>query len=181
MALNPGSRVGPYEIVSAIGAGGMGEVYRAKDTTLGREVALKVLPDAFASDPDRLARFEREAKALAALNHPNIAQVYGFEGRALVMELLEGLTLRDLLKDGALPPRKAIDCAAQIASGLAASHDRGIIHRDLKPENVFVLHDGRVKILDFGQARQAAVPEVAAPSTFAAIEAVNMPCSAIAK
>lgn len=97
------------------------------------------------------------------------------------MELLEGLALRDLLTDGALPPRKAIDCAAQLARGLAASHDRGIIHRDLKPENVFVLHDGRVKILDFGQARQAAVPEAAAPSTFAAIEAVNMPCSAIAK
>ena len=147
----------------------MGEVYRARDTSLGREVALKVLPDAFAGDADRLARFEREAKALAALNHPNIAQVYGFEngpaeaGRhmgtaALVMELLEGQTLRDLLSEGPLPARKAIDCGAQIARGLAAAHDRGIIHRDLKPENVFVLRDGRVKILDFGLARPVDAP-----------------------
>ena len=117
MSLAPHSRIGPYEVLGSLGAGGMGEVYRAKDPALGREVAIKVLPDAFASDPDRLARFEREAKALAALNHPNIAQVYGFETNpaALVMELLEGETLRDRLKDGAMPARKAIDCGAQIA------------------------------------------------------------------
>jgi len=138
----------------------MGEVYRARDHALGREVAIKVLPDAFASDPDRLARFEREAKALAAINHPNIAQVYGFEKgpAALVMELLEGRTLRDVLSDGPLPARKAIDAGAQLARGLAAAHDRGLIHRDLKPENVFVLSDGRIKILDFGLARQVDTP-----------------------
>ncbi len=143
----------------------MGEVYRAHDTLLGREVALKVLPDAFANDPARLARFEREAKALAALNHPNIAQVYGFEGHALVMELLDGETLREALSDGPLPTRKALDCGAQIARGLAAAHDRGIIHRDLKPENVFVLPDGRIKILDFGLARQADTPTTDATET----------------
>ena len=160
MSLAPHSRIGPYEIIAPIGAGGMGEVYRAKDLALGREVAIKVLPDAFASDPDRLARFEREAKALAALNHPNIAQVFGFEKSpvALVMELLEGQTLRDVLADGPLPARKAIDYGAQLARGLAAAHDRGIIHRDLKPENVFVLTDGRIKILDFGLARQVDAP-----------------------
>ena len=170
MSLAPRSRIGPYEIISPLGAGGMGEVYRARDSALGREVALKVLPDAFASDPDRLARFEREAKALAALNHPNIAQVYGFEKTpaALVMELLEGRTLRDVLSDGPLPTRKAIDCGAQIARGLAAAHDRGIIHRDLKPENVFVLTDGRVKILDFGLARQVDTPVSGATQTMTA-------------
>ena len=162
MSLAPHSRIGPYDIISKLGEGGMGEVYRANDPALGREVAIKVLPDAFASDPDRLARFAREAKALAALNHPNIAQVYGFEGSALVMELLEGETLRDRLRDGAMPARKAIDCGAQIARGLAAAHDRGIIHRDLKPENVFVLTDGRIKILDFGLARQIDAPVAAA-------------------
>lgn len=148
----------------------MGEVYRANDPALGREVAIKVLPDAFASDPDRLARFEREAKALAAINHPNIAQVYGFEKNpaALVMELLEGRTLRDLLSEGPLPARKAIDYGAQLARGLAAAHDRGIIHRDLKPENVFVLTDGRIKILDFGLARQVEAPVSGATKTMTA-------------
>ncbi len=154
MSLAPGNTIGPYTIVSAIGAGGMGEVYRATDTRLGRAVAIKVLPDAVAGDPDRLARFEREARALAALNHFNIAQVYGFEGRALIMELLEGETLRERLSRGPLPIRKAIEFATQIARGLAAAHDRGIIHRDLKPENVFIVTDGHVKILDFGLARQ---------------------------
>ncbi len=162
--LAAGTRIGSYEIVGSLGAGGMGEVYRAKDPALGREVAIKVLPDAFANDSDRLARFEREAKALAALNHPNIAQVYGFEKSpaALVMELLEGRTLRDVLSEGPLPARKAIDAGAQLARGLAAAHDRGLIHRDLKPENVFVLTDGRIKILDFGLARQADAPIAAA-------------------
>jgi serine/threonine protein kinase len=151
-----GTKLGNYEIVSAIGAGGMGEVYRALDTRLGRTVAIKFLPEAFASDADRLARFEREAKILASLNHPNIAQVYGFEDRALVMELLEGTTLRERLEEGTLPVRKAVEYAVQIARGLAAAHERGIVHRDLKPENVFVTSDGYVKLLDFGLAR--AVP-----------------------
>jgi WD40 repeat protein/predicted Ser/Thr protein kinase len=154
MSLAPGTTIGSYKIVSAIGAGGMGEVYRATDTRLGRDVALKVLPDSFANDPDRRARFEREAQALAALNHFNIAQIYGLEGGALVMELLEGQTLRERLNAGPLPPRKAIEYGAQIARGLAAAHDRGIIHRDLKPENIFVISDGTIKILDFGLARQ---------------------------
>ncbi len=154
MSLRPGTSLGAYTIVEAIGAGGMGEVYRAHDQRLGRDVAIKVLPDAFANDAERLARFEREAKALAALSHFNVAQVYGFEGRALVMELLEGETLRALLAKGPLPARKAVDYALQIARGLAAAHDRGIIHRDLKPENVFVVEDGHLKILDFGLARQ---------------------------
>ena len=169
MALSPGTKLGPYEIIAPLGAGGMGEVYRAKDTKLHRDVAIKVLPDAFANDAERLARFEREAKSLAALNHPNIAQVYGFEERALVMELLEGETLRDRLKAGALPARKAIDYAAQIARGLAAAHDRGIIHRDLKPENVFVSTDGHVKILDFGLAREVTRPTSGASETMAAV------------
>ena len=156
MSLAPGSTIGPYTIVSALGAGGMGEVYRATDTRLGREVAIKVLPDAVAGDTARLARFEREARALAALNHFNIAQVYGFEDRALIMELLEGETLRERLSRGALPIRKAIEFATQVARGLAAAHDRGIIHRDLKPENLFIVTDGHVKILDFGLARQDA-------------------------
>ncbi len=171
LALPPGTRLGIYEVTDSLGAGGMGEVYRARDTSLGREVAIKVLPEAFAGDPDRLARFEREAKALAALNHPNIAQIYGFEQNpaALVMELLEGRTLRDLLNDGPLPARKAIDSGAQIARGLAAAHDRGIVHRDLKPENVFVLTDGRIKILDFGLARQIDPPTSGATQTVTAM------------
>jgi eukaryotic-like serine/threonine-protein kinase len=153
VTLPSGTRVGQYEIATALGAGGMGEVYRALDTRLGRTVAVKILPEAFASDADRLARFEREAKILASLNHPNIAQVYGFEDRALVMELLEGTTLRERLEEGSLPVRKAVEYAVQIARGLAAAHERGIVHRDLKPENVFVTSDGYVKLLDFGLAR----------------------------
>src|SRR5689334_1301373 len=129
MSLAPGDRVGHYTIDAKLGEGGMGEVYRATDERLGRRVAIKVLPDSVASDPDRLARFDREAKALAALNHFNIAQVYGLEERAIVMELLEGQTLRERLADGALPIRKALDFGAQIARGLAAAHGRGIIHR----------------------------------------------------
>jgi eukaryotic-like serine/threonine-protein kinase len=168
MSLAAGTRVGPYEIISSIGAGGMGEVYRARDVKLGREVAVKVLPEAFASDADRAARFEHEAKSLAALNHPNIAQIYGLEDRALIMELLEGETLRDRLNAGGLPVRKAIDFAAQTARGLAAAHDRGIIHRDLKPENLFVSSDGHVKILDFGLARQVIRPGSGASETMAA-------------
>ena len=153
-----GTRLGPYEIVAAIGAGGMGEVYRAHDTRLGREVAIKVLPGALAADPDALARFEREARAVAAINHPNILALHDIgthNGIAhAVMELLEGETLRARLESGPPPPRKALEWAVQIANGLAAAHDRGIVHRDLKPENLFLTRDGRVKILDFGIARR---------------------------
>jgi WD40 repeat protein len=157
MALATGIRLGPYEILSPLGAGGMGEVYRARDTRLGREVAVKVLPSAFAADPDRLRRFEQEARAAGALNHPNILVLHDVgthDGTPyLVTELLEGETLRERMTGGALPPRKAIDIALQIARGMAAAHDRGLVHRDLKPENLFLLRDGRVKILDFGIAK----------------------------
>lgn len=156
MSLQSGATIGPYTIVSKLGEGGMGEVYRATDARLGRDVALKVLPQDVAADDDRRARFEREAKALAAINHFNIAQVYGIEGpstgagqSAIVMELLEGETLRDRLNSGTLPVRKAIDYGVQIARGLAAAHERGVIHRDLKPENIFIVTDGHAKILDF--------------------------------
>jgi Tol biopolymer transport system component len=165
MPVAVGTRLGPYEIVAPIGAGGMGEVYKARDTRLGRDVALKVLPSAAILDPDRLRRFEQEARAAAALNHPNILVVHdvGTESGIpfVVSELLEGDTLRERLKAGALPLRKAIDYAAQVARGLAAAHDKGIVHRDLKPENVFVTGDGRVKILDFGLAKLTA-PEIGA-------------------
>ena len=157
MSLAPGTRLGPYEIQSAIGAGGMGEVYRARDTRLGRDVAVKIVPASFAEDPGRLVRFEQEARAAAALSHPNILAVHdvGFhEGiHYIVSELLEGQTLRERLRDGPLPTRKAIDCAQQLARGLAAAHDKGIVHRDLKPENLFVTSDGQIKILDFGLAK----------------------------
>lgn len=157
MTLTTGSRLGPYEIIAAIGAGGMGEVYRARDTHLGRDVAIKVLASFLSADTDRLKRFEQEARAAAALNHPNILVVFQLGTHDgvpyLAAELLEGSTLRELLQRGALPIRKAIDYGAQSARGLAAAHEKGIVHRDLKPENVFVTKDGRVKILDFGLAR----------------------------
>jgi len=153
----PGSRVGPYEIVSAIGAGGMGEVYRARDTKLGRDVAIKVLPSSLTSDADRLARFSREAQVLAALNHPNIAAIYHVEetgdGPAIVMELVEGETLADRIARGPIPIDEALPIAKQIAEALEAAHEQGIIHRDLKPANIKVTPDGRVKVLDFGLAR----------------------------
>ncbi len=152
-----GSRLGPYEILAPIGAGGMGEVYRARDPRLGRDVAIKVLPVSFSADADRLRRFEQEAQAAGALNHPNITAVYdiGTHDNApyVVQELLEGETLRTALSGGKLPPRRAIEYALQIAHGLAAAHEKGIVHRDLKPENLFVTNDGRVKILDFGLAK----------------------------
>jgi len=157
MALRSGTRLGPYEILSAIGAGGMGEVYRARDPRLNRDVAIKVLPASFSSDPQRLWRFEQEANAAAALNHPNLLAVHDIgqqDGSPyIVSELLDGTTLRERLRPGALPIRKAIDYGQQIACGLAAAHDKGIIHRDLKPDNIFVTNDGRVKILDFGLAK----------------------------
>ncbi|HEY7574198.1 MAG TPA: protein kinase, partial [Thermoanaerobaculia bacterium] len=157
MTLSAGSRLGPYEVISAIGAGGMGEVYRAKDPRLGREVAIKVLPASFSHDTDRLRRFEQEARAAGLLNHPNITAVYDIgsvEGAPYVVsELLEGETLRSALAAGRLSPRRAIDYSLQVAHGLAAAHEKGIVHRDLKPENLFVTRDGRVKILDFGLAK----------------------------
>ncbi len=157
MTIASGSRLGPYEILFPLGSGGMGEVYRAKDTRLGREVAIKVLPASFSTDPDRLRRFEQEAKAAGLLNHPNITAVYdvGTHDGApyVVQELLEGETLRSELAGGGFSPRKAIDYARQIAQGLAAAHEKGIIHRDLKPDNLFVRRDGRIKILDFVLAK----------------------------
>jgi serine/threonine protein kinase/Tol biopolymer transport system component len=157
MTLTAGTLVGPYEIVGALGSGGMGEVYRARDTKLGREVALKVLPEEFAADAERMARFEREAKVLASLNHPNIAAIHGFEEsgdlRALVMELVEGQTLADLITRGPIPLDEALPIARQIAEGLEYAHERGIVHRDLKPANVKITPDGVVKILDFGLAK----------------------------
>ena len=157
MALRSGTKLGPYEILSLLGAGGMGEVYRARDTRLNREVAIKVLPEALAHDADRLRRFEQEARTIAALNHPNILGIHdiGVHDSApfLVSEFLEGQTLRDKLVSGPLPVRRAIEYALRIAEGLAAAHEKGIVHRDLKPENVFVTRDGRIKVLDFGLAK----------------------------
>jgi serine/threonine protein kinase len=148
MPLAAGDRLGHYEIVAPIGAGGMGEVYRARDTKLKRDVALKVLPDSFASDSERMARFQREAEVLASLNHPNIAQIYGVEERALAMELVEGEAPK-----GPLPFDDAWKIASQIAAALEYAHDRGIIHRDLKPANIKVTPDGAAKLLDFGLAK----------------------------
>ena len=157
MSLSPGTKLGPYEVVAAIGAGGMGEVYRAYDARLGRDVAIKVLPESVAGDPERLRRFEQEARAVAALNHPSILAIHDVGAHAgvpyLVSELLEGENLRQQLTAGALSRRKTIEYSVQIAQGLAAAHDKGIVHRDLKPENIFITRDGRVKILDFGLAK----------------------------
>src|SRR5262245_30306363 len=169
MRLSPGTSFGPYDVIALIGAGGMGEVYRARDSKLQRDVALKILPDEFASDPERLARFRREAQMLAALNHPHIAQIYAIEdlppGRettasprsiALVMEFVEGLTLSDRILRRPIPTEEAVDVAIQIATALEAAHEQGIIHRDLKPSNVRVRPDGTVKVLDFGLAKPTA-------------------------
>jgi eukaryotic-like serine/threonine-protein kinase len=157
LALTPGARLGPYEILSALGAGGMGEVYRAKDSKLGRDVAIKVLPDTFAQDPERLARFEREARVLASLNHPHIAAIYAIEEangvRALVLELVEGPTLAERLNRGAVRVEEALAIARQIADALEAAHERAILHRDLKPANIKLTPDGAVKVLDFGLAK----------------------------
>ena len=157
MVIGPGTRLGPYEIAAEIGAGGMGQVFRALDTNLGRDVAIKVLPDAFAHDAERLARFEREARTLASLNHPNIAIIHGLEKtgtvRALVMELVEGPTLADRVAQGPMPLDEALPIASQIAEALAAAHDHGVVHRDLKPANIKLRPDATVKVLDFGLAK----------------------------
>ena len=158
MALPLGTKLGPYEIVAPLGAGGMGEVYRARDTRLNRDVAIKILPAAFSDDAQCLDRFEREARILSTLNHPNLLSIYDVGSQDsihyLVSELLDGEMLRLRIQEGKIPGRKAQDYAVQIAKGLAAAHEKGVVHRDLKPENIFVTADGRIKILDFGLAKQ---------------------------
>src|SRR5687768_6968690 len=179
MTLAPGTRLGAYEIIALIGAGGMGEVYRARDTRLNRDVALKVLPELFAADSDRLARFKREAQLLASLNHPNIAAIYGFEESALAMELIDGPTLADRIAQGPMPLDEALPIARQIAEALESAHERGIIHRDLKPANIKVRSDGTVKVLDFGLAKafegEVATPDVShSPTLSVAATRVGM-------
>jgi len=162
MVLSPGAKLGPYEIIAPIGAGGMGEVYRAQDTRLDRSVAIKILSPTFSADNDRLRRFEQEARSASALNHPNIITIYelGRDGSThyIAMELVEGKTVRELMVAGLLPIRKAIEIAAQVADGLTKAHEAGIAHRDLKPENLMVSNDGFVKILDFGLAKLTLPP-----------------------
>ena len=157
MPLTPATRLGPYEIVALLGAGGMGEVYRARDPRLGRDIAVKVLSEDMASAPDRLARFEREAKTVAGLNHPNIVVLHSIEEVAgtsfLTMELVEGRSLADLVTPGGLPLAQMLDLAIPLADALVAAHERGVVHRDLKPANVMVTREGRVKVLDFGLAK----------------------------
>src|SRR5687767_12866500 len=173
MTLAAGALLGPYEIVGPLGAGGMGEVYRARDARLNRDVAIKVLPELFTQDPDRLARFRREAQVLASLNHPNIAHLYGLDDsgdtHALVMELVEGPTLADRIAQRPVPLDEALGIARQIADALECAHDQGIIHRDLKPANVKVRPDGTVKVLDFGLAKAFD------PSGGSAPDAMNSP------
>src|SRR3974390_1088047 len=158
MPLNVGSRLGPFEILAPLGAGGMGEVYRARDTSLKRDVAIKVLPALYSLDPARLSRFQLEAEAAAALNHPNILSIFHIgqqDGSPyIVSELLEGETLRSRLRRGSIPLHDALETGVEITHGLAAAHEKGITHRDLKPENLFLTRDGRVKILDFGLAKR---------------------------
>jgi eukaryotic-like serine/threonine-protein kinase len=157
MTLTPGSRFGAFEIIELLGAGGMGEVYRARDSKLNRDVALKVLPLHICADPDRIVRFRREAQALATLKHPNIGAIHGVEEadgqQALVLELIDGKTLADRLAGGPLPPAEALSVAMQVAGALEASHDKGIVHRDLKPANIKLTPEGHVKVLDFGLAK----------------------------
>ena len=166
MVLTTGTKLGTYEILSVLGAGGMGEVYRARDTALGRDVALKILRPGAVQDADRLRRFRQEAQAVAALDHPNILAIHivGEQDGApyIVSELLEGESLRESLRVGALPLRKCMDYALQIAEGLAAAHEKGVIHRDLKPENIFITKEGRAKILDFGLAKLTRTEEMEA-------------------
>jgi eukaryotic-like serine/threonine-protein kinase len=155
-SLQAGQRLGPYEIVTLIGAGGMGEVYRARDPRLNRDVAIKVLPESVANDSARMQRFEREARVLASLNHPNIAGIHGVEQGALVLELVEGPTLAERIAQGAIPVEDALPIARQIAEALEYAHEKGVVHRDLKPANIKITLEGRVKVLDFGLARALA-------------------------
>src|SRR5215213_6564737 len=171
MALSAGTRLGPYEILAPLGAGGMGEVYRGRDTRLQREVAIKVLPAGLSSDPERLKRFEREARAASSLNHPNIVTIHDV-GSAdsveyIAMELVSGAPLRSLLRVGALPVRRLLQIGTQIADGLARAHASGIVHRDLKPDNVMITEDDRVKILDFGLAKLTQPDQSGAEATLA--------------
>jgi len=163
LSLNVGTQLGPYKITGLLGEGGMGIVFRAQDTKLQRDVALKLLPDHFADDPERLFRFQREAQVLASLNHPNVAQIYGLEESGnrpcIVMELVEGETLQERLKRGPIPLDDALPIAKQILEALEAAHERGIIHRDLKPGNVKIAPGGRVKVLDFGLAKVFQEPQ----------------------
>src|SRR5688572_7998292 len=159
--MTPQESIAHYRITSKLGEGGMGEVWRATDTKLGREVALKILPDAFATDADRMARFEREAQVLASLNHPNIAAIYGVEDRAIVMELVEGPTLADRIAEGPIPFDEAIAIARQMGHAIEAAHEKGVVHRDLKPANLKVTPEGCVKVLDFGLAK-AVTEEISA-------------------
>ena len=175
MALEAGSRLGHYDVTALLGEGGMGQVWQATDTQLNRQVALKILPDAFAADPDRLARFTREAQILASLNHPNIAAIHGIEEaegtRALVLELVEGPTLADRISQGAIPLDEALPIAKQIAEALEAAHEAGVIHRDLKPANIKVREDGTVKVLDFGLAKALDPAPDVDPSQFPTLTA----------
>ena len=157
MGLTSGTKLGPYEILAPLGAGGMGEVYRARDSKLNRDVALKILPAMFTDDAERMARFRREAQVLASLNHPNIGSIYGLEEsnnlRVLVLELVEGPTLADRITEGAIPLEEALAIARQIAEALAYAHEKGVTHRDLKPANIKITPEGNVKVLDFGLAK----------------------------
>lgn len=165
MPLTEGTRLGPYEVIAAIGAGGMGEVYKAKDTKLGREVAIKVLPEAFAENKERLARFEREARLLASLNHPNIATLFDLQEsdgtHFLALEFVPGETLAERIAEGPIPIDEALPLFKQIAEALEAAHEKGIIHRDLKPANIKVTPEGDVKVLDFGLAKAMVVESMA--------------------
>ena len=158
MLLSAGTKLGPYEILAPIGAGGMGAVYKANDTKLNREVAIKILPDVFSADRDRIVRFTREAQVLAKLSHPNMAAIYSIEDRAIVMELVEGPTLAERIRKGPMPLDEALAIVRQIADALEVAHERGIIHRDLKPANIKVRPDGAIKVLDFGLATVATSP-----------------------
>src|SRR5215510_4019490 len=166
MVITAGTKLGGYEVFGELGSGGMGEVYRARDTKLGRDVAIKTLPEDFTSDPDRLARFQREAKLLASLNHPNIGAIYGLEefngAPVLILELVEGETLAERLKRGAMPAEEALKIAVDIADALEEAHEKGVIHRDLKPGNIKITPEGKVKVLDFGLAKALAGTEAPA-------------------